>query len=557
MKKCFRYAFAIALSVLGMSLAMAQKDPKVSLEKVAEKCKGLPRDQRVTVKVARFNVSTKVAKANATFGDELATMLTSAIQQTNCFRVLEMNRNIGDATGEMAFAQDGFTDGSGPQAGQQLGAQLIVTGEVTDFSEGKSSTSVGPVSVGGNKATVGFTLKLLNPQTGEVLFSRDVNMTGSSSGFTGLKLVGIQTVGTTQNRAVQDAMQKAIIHSVELMAEEKDNIDIPEPLKPKERKVYNTQNCSMLRSGSPKVIILVTEATTAGTARDNSTTDLNRREQEMRLREREATVEIVRGIFGRRGDESNKTENQASRQSGSSAVFKPVVVEQSATETELTRYFVEAGFRVVDPKVYGRLRQVADSTGDIGDMAALGLKMGAQIIITGQTLSERTNSQGGMVSARARLEIKAIATEDGSILATNAIAGGGIDVSEAVANKIAIHNASENMAQYLMERLCSMNIRFAGTTGNTATASAGGAGSTEITVANVNYTKLTALANALSKNPKVKNVQKKLPSGSTTGTLQVEHAGNTDELIDALSKIPALKFEVTGVDEGMASVSML
>lgn len=558
MKKCFRYAFAYALLVLGMPVAIAQKDPKISLEKVAEKCKGIPRDQRVTVKVARFNVSTKASQANATFGDELATMLTSAIQQTNCFRVLEMNRNISDATGEMAFAQDGFTDGSGPQAGQQLGAQLIVTGEVTDFSEGRSSTSVGPVSVGGNKATVGFTLKLLNPQTGEVLFSRDVNMTGSSSGFTGLKLVGIQTVGTTQNRAVQDAMQKAIIRSVELMAEEKDNIDIPAPLKPKERKVYNAQNCTMLRNGSPKVIILVTEASTAGTARDNTTTDLNRREQEMRLKEREATVEIVRGIFGRRGDESNKTENQASRQSSASAVFKPVVIEQSATETELTRHFVEAGFRVVDPKVYGRMRQIADSTGNIGDMAALGLQMGAQIIITGQALSERTNSQGGMVSARARLEIKAIATEDGSILATNAIAGGGIDVSEPVANKIAIRNASENMAQYLMDRLCSMNIRFAGTTGNAAAAApAGGAGTTEITVANVNYTKLTALANALSKNPKVKNVQKKLPSGSTTGTLQVEHTGNTDELIDALGKIPALKFEVTGVDEGAASVSML
>ncbi|CAG5004952.1 hypothetical protein DYBT9275_03483 [Dyadobacter sp. CECT 9275] len=175
----------------------SQKDPKVTMEKIAEKCKDLPRDKRVTVKVARFNVSTRAAQANATFGDELATMLTSAIQQTNCFRVLEMNRNIGDATGEMAFAQDGFTNGSGPEAGQQLGAQLIVTGEVTDYSEGKSSTTVAVVSVGGNKATVGFTLKLLNPQTGEVLFSRDINMTGSSSGFTGFKFAGIQTVGTT------------------------------------------------------------------------------------------------------------------------------------------------------------------------------------------------------------------------------------------------------------------------------------------------------------------------------------------------------------------------
>ncbi|MDQ6481919.1 CsgG/HfaB family protein [Dyadobacter sp. LHD-138] len=560
MRKYFQYCLTLVFASLIPLQILAQKDPKISLEKVAEKCKDLPRDKRVVVKVSRFNVSTKASKANATFGDELATMLTSAIQQTNCFRVLEMNRNIGDATGEMAFAQDGFTDGSGPQAGQQLGAQLIVTGEVTDYSEGKSSTTIAVVSVGGNKATVGFTLKLLNPQTGEVLFSRDVNMTGSSSGFTGFKFAGIQTVGTTQNRAVQDAMQKAIIRAVELMAEEKDKIDIPEPLKPKVKKQYTAQNCSMLRSGSPKVIILVTEATTAGTARDNTTTDMNRREREMNLREREATVEIVKGIFGRRNDNASKTENQASRQTSASAIYKPVIIEQSATETELTRYFVEAGFRVVDPKVYGRMRKVADSTGNLGDMAALGLQMGAQMIITGQTISERTNTQGGMISCRARLEIKAIATEDGSILATNAIAGGGIDVSEAVANKIAIKNASDNMAQYLLERLCSMNVQFAG--GDKGGASRAAASSvstnvTEITVTNVNYARLTTLSNAISKNAKVKNVQKKLLPGSTEGKIQVEHTGNTDELIDALSKIPSLKFEVMGVDNGLASIAML
>ena len=548
--------------------SFAQKDPKVTLEKVAEKCKGLPRDKRVTVKVARFNVSSRSAQANSTFGDELATMLTSALQQTNCFRILEMNRNVGDATGEIAFAQDGFTGGSGPQAGIMLGAQLIVTGEVTDFSEGKSSTSAFGVSVGGNQATVGFTLKVLNPQSGEVLFSRDVNMKGSASGFKGVKLFGIETAGSTENRAVQDAMQKAIIRSVEILAEEKDNMEIPEPVKPREIKRYTAQNCQILRNGSPKIIILVTEATTAGTARDNTTTDLNRREREMELREREANVgltrDIVQGIFGSRKKEATKPEDQASRQTASSAVFKPVVIEQSATETELTKAFVEAGFRVVDPKIYGKMRQIADSTGDLGAMASLGLKMGADMIITGQTISERTNAQGGMVATRARLEIRAIATEDGSILATNAIAGGGIDVSEAISNKIAIHNAAENMSQYLLERLCVMNIQFARSApaGGKTTASVStratpvlaGTSTSEIVVSNTNFSKLQALAAAFSKNPKVKGVQKSLKG--TEGSLHIEHTGNTDDLIDFLSKIPALKFDVTGLESGKAGLAM-
>ena len=565
----FICGFLIAGNCLLPSLGWAQKEPKVTLEKVAEKCKGLPRDKRVTVKVARFNVSAKSSQANATFGDELATMLTSAIQQTNCFRVLEMNRNVGDATGEMAFAQDGFTNGSGPQSGAMLGAQLIITGEVTDFSEGKTSTSVAGFSVGGNQATVGFTLKVLNPQTGEVLFSRDVNMKGNSSGFTGASMFGVKVAGTTQNRAVQDATQKAIIKSVEILADEKDNMDIPEPMKPKEVKRYTAQNCQTLRNGSPKIIILVTEATTAGTARDNNTTDLNRRERELALKEREANVglarDVVQGIFGRRRDEPTKPENTASRQTGSSAVFKPVVIEQSATETELIRHFVEAGFRVVDPKIYGKMRQMADSSADLGAMATLGLKMGAHMIITGQTISERTNSQGGMVSSRARLEIRAIATEDGSILATNTIAGGGIDVSEAIANKTAIRNASDNMAQYLMERLCTMNLQFAGTeagkskggaVARVTTSPDGAANSTEIVVTNVNYAKLQALATGLAKNPKVKGVKKNLKSGTTEGILQIEHTGSTDDLIDVLSKNQALKFEVTGVEEGKANLAM-
>lgn len=555
------------IALLCFKAAFGQKSDKITLEQVAEKCKDLPRDKRVTVKVARFSVSTKSAQAHATFGDELATMLTSALQQTNCFRMLEMNKNVSDATGEMAFAQDGFTNGSGPQAGQMIGAQLIVTGEVTDFTQGTSSTTVLGISGGSNQATVGFTLKVLNPQTGELLFSKDINMKGKIGGFSGVSFGGVKVAGSTENRAVQDATQKAIIRAVEVLAEAKDNMDIPEPLKPKEVKKYSPQNCQMLRSGSPKVIILVTEATTAGTARDNNTTDLARREREIALKEREANVglarDVVQGLFNRK-KETTKPEEMASRQSSASAVYKPVVIEQSATETELTRYFVEAGFRVVDPKVYGKMKQVSDSTGDLGQMAALGLKMGAQIIITGQSISERTNAQGGMISCRARLEIRAISTEDGSILATNTVSGGGIDVSEAIANKTAIHNASENMAQYLMERLCSMNIQFAGAGPAAAKSSAaaskvGGATATAtsfttIAASNANFMKLKALGDALRKSPKVKDLKSTLKDGA--GTLTLEHTGSADDIVDFMSKLAVPKFEITGMEDGRVTVTM-
>ncbi len=579
-KAIYSLAGLVSLSLslcLQPALAQKPKDVQVTLEQVAEKCKGMPRDKRVVVKVARFSISTRSAQANATFGDELATMLTSAIQQTNCFRVMEMNRNLSDATGEMAFAQDGFTDGSGPSAGKMIGAQLVVTGEVTDFSEGNKSTQVGGLNFGGNTATLGFTLKLLNPQTGELLFSSDINMKGNTSGFRGMSLGGangLKVGGSTENRAVQDAVQKAIIKAVEVMADAKDQIEMPEPMKPKEVKRYTAQNCQMLRNGSPKVMILITEATTAGTSRSVDNVDLARREREMELKERENNMvigrEIVKGIFARKSKEPVKSEEPASRQTAASAVYKPVVIEQSATETELTRRFVEAGFRVIDPKAYAKMRRVVDSTGDLSQMAAVGLKMGANIIITGQTVSERTNTQGGMVSCRARLETRVVATEDGTILASNALSGGGIDVSEAVANKQAIQNASETMTQYLLDRLCAMNMQFAsvanvaGSSNSpvrsvsrptpSASSSVPAANTTDITIANASFAKLQALAALLTKNPKVKSVQKSLKG--TDGSLHIEHLGTTDDLLELLSKNPTTKFDVTGMEDGKVSLTL-
>nr|WP_295927769.1 CsgG/HfaB family protein [uncultured Dyadobacter sp.] len=551
----------VFLPVIAIAQKKGDKGTEITLEQVTQKCKDLPREQRVVIKVARFSVSTKTAAANTTFGDELATMLTSALHQTNCFRVMETNKNLSDATSEIRFEQDGFTGGSGPQAGQMLGAQLIVTGEITDFSEGSSSKSIMGVESRSNRATVGFTLKVLNPQTGELLFSRDVNMQGHNSGKV-LDIFGVRTSSTNENRAVQDATQKAIIKAVEILADEKDRMEIPEPQKPKEIKRYTAQNCALLRSSSPKVIILVTEATTEGTTRLDDEGDFARREQELYVRRQEAITTAIHDMFkgkNRKNRQEEKTSEPTTTQTAATAQIKKVVIEQSATETELTRHFVDAGFKVVDPKIYGKMKQLSDSTGDLAQMAALGLKMGANVIITGQAISEKTNAQGGMIACRARLEIRVIATDDGSILASNTISAGGIDVSEAVANKVALRNASEGMSQYLLERLCSMNTSFGPTTTPKKTQAAVAARvasqmTSEIQVSNVNYAKLSAMATGLGKHAKVKGIKKSIKG--TEGVLAVEHTGSTDELVENLSKIPALKFEVLEMEEGKAIIKL-
>ena len=171
----------IAFSILQLAIIQTYAQPKknkdkadITIEEVAERCKGILNADKVTVKVARFSVSTNSTRGE--LGQEMATMLTAAIQQTNCFRVLESNRNMKDMTGEMGVGQEGFTDGSGPEAGQLLGAQLIATGEVTEFARGsKGGNYAGIVSIGKSNATVGFIIKLLNPQTGGIIAAISAN----------------------------------------------------------------------------------------------------------------------------------------------------------------------------------------------------------------------------------------------------------------------------------------------------------------------------------------------------------------------------------------------
>ncbi len=100
--KCFITIFFCFVTVTLLPRKKG-KNLKSALSRLLKNVKACPETNALLLKVARFSVSTKSAQANASFGDELATMLTSALQQTSCFRVMETNKNVADATGEMAF----------------------------------------------------------------------------------------------------------------------------------------------------------------------------------------------------------------------------------------------------------------------------------------------------------------------------------------------------------------------------------------------------------------------------------------------------------------------
>ncbi len=373
----------------------------ITVEDIQGKCRGLARNARTTVRVARFSSSTPSARGK--FGDELATMLSNALAKTNCFRVLEKLSNQSDMTEEIAFGQGGMTQsGASASAGKMLGAQMVVTGEVTEFGEGKDNVTALGFSVGGNKARVGFIIKVIDPQTGEILFSESINVIGKTGGVNGFSLGGITLVGgSNQNQAMNNAVEQAVLRSAELLVDQREDMFPPSlPLERELRKKNWAEDCpATFRGGAPSVMVIIPE------------------------------VHIQRRI------------------------------PDPAGETEIIRQLIEAGFRVVDPSVYDAIRgseRLANAQDNASAARDIGREFGADIVIIGEAFSERSqsNTQNGLISCRARVEARAVRTDDATIIAANGLHAGGAEITESGSSKQALKNAGALMADYFLSKMC-------------------------------------------------------------------------------------------------------
>lgn len=201
------------LLICGMALTCGVYAQKISIDEIKKQCSGLEMDKRVRLSVSSFTVATPTAKGK--FGDELSQMLTTALQEVDCFNVLLSLSDISDATNEIAFNQSSATDQNASiQSGKMKGAQVIVMGKVTDYFPGTSNNG----SLGAGKAKLGFTVQLVNPQTREIITSKAINVQGKT-------FIGI---GGTTNKSLADATEKGINEAVEFIAQNKDKMPLPE-----------------------------------------------------------------------------------------------------------------------------------------------------------------------------------------------------------------------------------------------------------------------------------------------------------------------------------------
>ena len=517
-------------------LSFGQKEPKIVLKEVSEKCEGIKFEDRVIVQVARFNVLTN--NATGQFGGELASMLNNALQSTSCFRVLGLDRDFSDNTQNAVRGQAGFTTGS-TQLGQALSPQLILTGEVTTYSEGANSTSFAGVKVGSNKATVGFIFQVKDPASGLVLFSESIQMDGKSSGFTGVSLMGVNVAGTVQNKAVSAACELAIIKAVEILVNKKDEIPIPEIKKIEEMKPFDPATCTVLKTTPPTVMVFIPEALTYGNSAIavGGTIDKTT-QQERAYNERMADRQLVRDIFtGGRSSGNTNPANNVNTSNKSNAIYKNVVVEESTTENEIIKAFINAGFKVIDPKVYKTLMG-EKSYNDPAELAALGKEMGANIVLTGIATTERLGVMNNMNSFRGRIELRAIETSEGTILASHDEERSGVDVSETGASKLALTNAAKVMSNYMLNQICAKEVKY------DKLASAGA--TTKVLIENISFSDLSSIYNKLKANKKIVGIKRTLKDG--VGELTLMHDLDVDAVAEMISK-PEFHLEITNLDE--------
>lgn len=479
---------SLLLCLCGVLPVCGQNKPKVSFENIKSECSGLPLNKRVRISVSSFKVATPAA--NNKFGDELAQSLTNALQNIDCFNVLLSTKDIDEINDEIAFGQTGSTKaGSSPKTGNMKGAQVVVMGKVTEFSEGKNSVGALGIKVGANKVHIGFIVTLINPETREIIASKSINVDGKGNGTGGLSLLGVNVAGSTSgNKSTSDAVEKGIIEVIEFLGANKANMPFPEAETDKGSQNYSQDNCPLLKASYvPKIMVILPE------------------------------FHITQRI------------------------------PDPAAETEINRKLTEAGFPVVDAAMYASIKNnvlFSSAARDPKLAISLGKEFGADVVIYGEAFSERAGTQSKQVSCRARAEIKAVRTDNAEIIAANGLEAGALDNAEFVAAKAALRSAGSLVADYVLSQFCSKNLVFNKSKTSTSKGDLSKT-TTEIIITKAAYAGLKALTDLLGKSGKV--LDKTLADG--TATIHFEHGSGVDVADLVETKLPG-KYQVTGIENG-------
>jgi TolB-like protein len=109
------------------------------------------------------------------------------------------------------------------------------------------------------------------------------------------------------------------------------------------------------------------------------------------------------------------------------------VVADPAAQTELMKMFRELGFEVLDPEEASKGK--------------------ADILVTGEGISELAIRRGNLVSVKARVEVKATDRKTGQVLVSDRQTAMVVDLTEQLAGKAALQEASAILATRMLPKL--------------------------------------------------------------------------------------------------------
>lgn len=183
-------------------------------------------DARPVVAVTDFRNDTSAGWWGSGVGRELSTMLSNEMNATGQFRMVD-RANLGRTLQEQDLAASGrVRQGTGARTGQITGAQYLVQGTVTSYSENTSKTgggiSVKGISLGGKRkeAYIAIDLQVVDSETGEIAYTRTVEGRSSGGGVS----VGVFRGGFGGNLAHENntpagkAIRAALVEATDYLA---------------------------------------------------------------------------------------------------------------------------------------------------------------------------------------------------------------------------------------------------------------------------------------------------------------------------------------------------
>ncbi len=218
--KSLQHTFRASIMVLLLSVSSALVNGQsVSIpEEIKTKCPDIPLKERVRITVAEFAFSASGKKSDNV--DNFSSMLSNALVNVNCYRVLSMLKDSSQLEGGQ---------------GRSLKPQAIVTGEITEYSHTTTTKDAFIAKSSTTTAHIGYIIQIKNNHTGDILFSESRNVTGSasnkslqssmkSSPFGGRSSIGSNTKGDNVAAAYQNALERAIIEAVEVLVDKHERL---------------------------------------------------------------------------------------------------------------------------------------------------------------------------------------------------------------------------------------------------------------------------------------------------------------------------------------------